>query len=77
MDNAREAFDISYAGTQGFGSGDISTPVEVHGVGDKGKRREVRVKELSRLWRYRNGQSPLEIPPLLAMEGGVVRTGTM
>ncbi|KAJ6441169.1 alpha/beta-Hydrolase [Purpureocillium lavendulum] len=79
MDNAREAFDISYAGTQGFGSGDISTPVEVHGVADKkGKRRrEVRVKELSRLWRYRNGMSPASVPPMLAKEGGVVRNGTM
>ncbi|KAF4126081.1 hypothetical protein GMORB2_1327 [Geosmithia morbida] len=31
-DNIREAFDITYAGTDGFGSGDITTPVEVHGV---------------------------------------------
>ena len=63
MDNAREAFDISYAGTQGFGSGDISTPVEVHGVADKkGKRRrEVRVKELSRLLQL----EPATLSPLL------------
>jgi hypothetical protein len=25
--NAREAFEISWAGTQGFGSGDASTPM--------------------------------------------------
>lgn len=63
MDNIREAFDITYAGTEGFGSGEVSNPVEVHGVVTDGgkkfsKRREVKVRELSRLWSYRNGMSP-------------------
>ncbi|KAF7559188.1 hypothetical protein G7046_g4955 [Stylonectria norvegica] len=78
MENAREAFEISYAGTQGFGSGEISTPVEVHGLAGHKKLKEgVRVKDLSRLWSYRNGMSPIEVPPLLISEGGVVRTATM
>ncbi|POR35535.1 Uncharacterized protein TPAR_04277 [Tolypocladium paradoxum] len=69
MDNTREAFDISYAGTQGFGSGEITTPVEVYDMASKKtKRRDVKVKELSRLWRYRNGRSP---PTLLAGRGVV------
>lgn len=78
MDNAREAFDITYTGTDGFGSGDISTPVEVHGMSRRSrKKRDVKVKELSRLWRYRNGRSPNDAPPLLHSEAGVVRMATM
>jgi hypothetical protein len=47
-----------------------------------GKRREegvrVKVKELSRLWQYRNGRSPEEMPPLLVRGvDGVVRNATM
>lgn len=38
----------------------------------------VKVKELSRLWQYRNGRSPPEKPPLLVTgENGVVRNATM
>lgn len=78
MTNAREAFEISWAGTEGFGSGEISTPVEVHGVANKKKLvGEVKVKDLSRLWSYRNGQSPVETPPLLISENGVIRTATL
>lgn len=81
MENIREAFDITYAGTQGFGSGEVNTPVEVHGVSDKKvkkkARREVKMKDLSRLWSYRNGRSPPETPPLLVTEGGVARNATM
>ncbi|KND89301.1 hypothetical protein TOPH_06028 [Tolypocladium ophioglossoides CBS 100239] len=74
MDNTREAFDISYAGTRGFGSGEITTPVEVYdATSKKTRRRDVQVKELSRLWRYRNGRSP----PTLLAERGVVRIATM
>lgn len=74
MDNTREAFDISYAGTQGFGSGEIATPVEFFdATNKKTKRRDVQVKELSRLWGYRNGRSP----PSLLTERGVVRIATM
>jgi hypothetical protein len=46
-----------------------------------GRRREgvkVKVKELSRLWQYRNGRSPEEAPPLLRKGvDGVVRNATM
>ncbi|KAH6623525.1 hypothetical protein F5144DRAFT_595672 [Chaetomium tenue] len=38
----------------------------------------VKVKELSRLWQYRNGRSPEEMPPLLVRGvDGVVRNATM
>ena len=59
MENAREAFDISYAGAKGFGTGDVATPVEVHGLSIRKKsNRPVTVRDLSRLWKYRNGKSP-------------------
>lgn len=78
MENVREAFEISWAGTQGFGTGDISTPVEVHGVfGRKAAKGEIKVKDLSRLWSYRNGMSPKEIPSVLLSEAGMVRNATM
>lgn len=76
MQNAREAFDITYAGTDGFGSGEISTPVEVHNH-EHSKSGEMKVKDLSRLWKYRNGQSPAEAPPYLISEGGMVRNATL
>ncbi|KAF5590805.1 alpha beta-hydrolase [Fusarium pseudocircinatum] len=79
--NAREAFEISWAGTQGFGSGDASTPIEVHGISNKIKEASddhgVRVKDVSRLWSYRNGRSPVELPPMLVSENGVPRTATL
>lgn len=78
MDNAREAFDISYLGTEGFGSGDISTPIEVHGFkGRKRTKTDVKVKELSRLWSYRNGRSPGDKPPTLVTEAGFCRNATL
>ncbi|KAK0384464.1 hypothetical protein NLU13_8550 [Sarocladium strictum] len=79
MQNAREAFDITYAGAGGFGSGDIMTPVEVHNHGgEKPKKHgDVKVKDLSRLWKYRNGMSPAETPPMLIMQGGIVRNATL
>ncbi|KAM5351780.1 hypothetical protein ACJ41O_004503 [Fusarium nematophilum] len=81
MANTREAFEISWAGTQGFGSGEISTPVELHGFSNKNKHKlaigEVRVKDVSRLWSYRNGRSPLEVPPMLITENGIPRTATL
>ena len=79
MENAREAFALSYDGDDGFGSGDIQTPVEVHRAptGILADGREVKVKDLSRLWQYRNGRSPKEKPPLLMTEAGVVRNATM
>ncbi|KAH7322858.1 hypothetical protein B0I35DRAFT_426607 [Stachybotrys elegans] len=78
VDNTREAFIMSYHGTEGFGSGEIRTPVEVHGVsGRKRVKNEVRVKHLSRLWSYRNGQSPQETPPLLVSDVTGARAATM
>ncbi|KID78593.1 uncharacterized protein G6M90_00g044140 [Metarhizium brunneum] len=78
MENAREAFDISYLGTEGFGTGHISTPVEVHGTrGRKRTKTDVMVKELSRLWSYRNGRSPGGEPPNLVTEAGFCRNATM
>lgn len=78
MDNVREAFDVSYCGTEGFGSGEVSTPVEVHGVETKKARgKDVKVRDLSRLWSYRNGRRPPESPPMLMIEGGFVRNATM
>ncbi|KAK3942047.1 hypothetical protein QBC46DRAFT_381054 [Diplogelasinospora grovesii] len=39
---------------------------------------KAKVKELSRLWQYRNGKSPVEKPPLLMRDAdGVVRNATM
>lgn len=79
MDNTREAFDITYMGTTGFGSGDISTPVEVHGVSGKKKQstREYKVKDVSRLWSYRNGHSPHDGIAPLGMEAMMSRTATI
>ncbi|QPC73949.1 hypothetical protein HYE68_004701 [Fusarium pseudograminearum] len=79
--NAREAFEISWAGTQGFGTGDASTPIEIHGISEKLKRATenngIRVKDVSRLWSYRNGRSPIELPSMLVDENGVARTATL
>ncbi|OLN94211.1 hypothetical protein CCHL11_02838 [Colletotrichum chlorophyti] len=71
--NAREAFEVSYLGR------DFSNEVEFHGERVKGRHRKktVKVKDLSRLWLYRNGGSPRESPPLLFSENGVVRTATL
>ncbi|KXX80734.1 hypothetical protein MMYC01_203844 [Madurella mycetomatis] len=82
--------DADGDGESGNGSG--SEEVAVIGMGlvkeGKGLTREkergeavdvkAKVKELSRLWQYRNGRSPKEKPPLLARsEDGVVRNATM
>ncbi|KFA62014.1 hypothetical protein S40285_02126 [Stachybotrys chlorohalonatus IBT 40285] len=74
----REAFILSYQGSDGFGSGDIATPVQVHGLSGRKKiKDEIKVKHVSRLWSYRNGKSPSEAPPLLPVEGNGVRHATM
>lgn len=60
MEAAREAFSLAYAGTRGLEPGSTTAPAQdgdVTGM-DKARRREVKVKELSRLWSYRNGRSP-------------------
>ncbi|KAK4218328.1 hypothetical protein QBC37DRAFT_412261 [Rhypophila decipiens] len=68
-----------------------ATEVEVHSVSpvlQKGRMRSrlegeggaavVKVKQLSRLWEYRNGRSPEEKPPLLAVdEDGILRSATL
>ena len=79
MSNIREAFDITYAGSDGFGSGDVNTPVEVHGMKKKktSSKKDVKVRDLSRLWSYRNGMSPRETPPMLLAENGMPRNATM
>ncbi|KAK2034317.1 hypothetical protein LX32DRAFT_724546 [Colletotrichum zoysiae] len=72
--NAREAYEVSYLG-RGFAS-----EVELHGERLRGRHRKrtVKVKELSRLWLYRNGLSPRgETPPLLFSENGIVRNATL
>jgi hypothetical protein len=39
---------------------------------------KMKVKDLSRLWLYRNGKSPSEVPPGLVRDAdGVVRMATM
>jgi hypothetical protein len=76
--DVREAFEISWLGSSGFGSGRVASEVEVHGIrGRTRSRGSAKVKDLSRLWQYRNGMSPAEPPPLLVMENGVPRTATM
>ncbi|KAH8645673.1 hypothetical protein BX600DRAFT_484941 [Xylariales sp. PMI_506] len=73
------------AATNGFsGAGVGPTEVEVHGsFHDRNSRQmmrdgKVRVKDLSRLWQYRNGQSPPELPQGLRPDAdGVVRAGTL
>ncbi|KAK0625322.1 hypothetical protein B0T17DRAFT_491922 [Bombardia bombarda] len=48
------------------------------GEGEEDGERKVRVKELSRLWLYRNGRSPEDKPPLLGRGAdGVVRMATI
>ncbi|KAK2015415.1 hypothetical protein LZ32DRAFT_616088 [Colletotrichum eremochloae] len=71
--NAREAFGVSYLGR------DFASEVEFHGEHFKGRHRKrtVKVKDISRLWLYRNGRSPPDRPPLLYTENGIVRNATL
>lgn len=65
VSRAREDLSISCFGTDVDGAGDgVPPPVQVDGMA--GRRREkaaggVKVKELSRLWSYRNGRSPGDV----------------
>lgn len=62
------AFDISWRGTRGFGSGDVAGDVDVHDDGPASRPAAgavVKVKDLSRLWQYRNGRIPEDSPPVL------------
>jgi hypothetical protein len=90
MVNAREAMEVSWLGG-GVTSADeaILREVEVHGSSPvehrgrfrkrrQGSKAKVKVKQLSRLWQYRNGRSPDEKPPGLARGvDGVVRMATL
>jgi hypothetical protein len=94
MESVREAMDVSWLARGGEKDGEGreveihgGSPVESKGrfrtrtgaVGVDGRRvTRVKVKELSRLWQYRNGRSPEEKPPMLLRDGeGVVRTATL
>lgn len=73
--NSREAFAMSWLGNDGFGSGDIVDGVDVHDDGEAiDHKREIRVKDLSRLWLYRNGRSPDDLPPIFLAESSLPNT---
>ncbi|KAK8069598.1 hypothetical protein PG994_006214 [Apiospora phragmitis] len=88
-EDAREGFANSWAllelAGKREGSGDLAHPeVAVHGSFhgqlsahlDDG--RDVKVKDLSRLWQYVNGKSPPELPRGMVPDAdGVVRAGTL
>ncbi|KAI1848379.1 hypothetical protein JX266_005685 [Neoarthrinium moseri] len=68
---------IELAGREGS---ELDSDVAVHGSFHEGRllNREVRVKDLSRLWLYRNGKSPPELPSAIKPDvGGVVRAETL
>ncbi|KAG5991106.1 hypothetical protein E4U54_003956 [Claviceps lovelessii] len=58
MTHTREDFEIAYLNTEGLGNGDIATPPLKEAMRRRRSRGDVKVKEVSRLWSYRNGQSP-------------------
>lgn len=62
------AFGTSFCGSRGFGSGNVVTNVDVHDDGPASRPSPgavVKVKDLSRLWQYRNGRVPRDAPPIL------------
>ncbi|KAL7620088.1 hypothetical protein AAE478_010638 [Parahypoxylon ruwenzoriense] len=67
-DGLREGFDNSWSMMElaARRGSDIRDPVAIHGSIYEGKEGindgKVRVKDLSRLWQYRNGRSPPDIP---------------
>ncbi|KAI0597092.1 hypothetical protein F4775DRAFT_584504 [Biscogniauxia sp. FL1348] len=77
-DDIREGFENGLAMIGRKGSRDLTTEVAVHGSfhadEDDINDGKIRVKNLSRLWQYRNGRSP---PRLEVDENGVVRGATM
>lgn len=78
-EDLREGIDNSWALIEGrHDTG--NTEVAVHGSFREGKLDggKVRVKDLSRLWLYRNGKSPSETPRGLQTDAdGTVRAGTL
>ncbi|KAI0018925.1 hypothetical protein F4780DRAFT_477148 [Xylariomycetidae sp. FL0641] len=84
-EDAHEGFENSWSMMELNGEEQEGAPSEVAVHGSfKGQHKnalmdgKVRVKDLSRLWLYRNGRSPPEIPRgLVKDEDGVVRGATM
>jgi hypothetical protein len=91
--DVREAMDVSWLGwaLDDDEAGGVME-VELHGqspVERRGRWRirrhgtgqgqvKYKVRELSRLWRYRNGRSPKEVPPLLLRDAnGITRMATL
>lgn len=87
--DAREAFESSWLGSREDMTEEErarAREVEIHNP-DTGtpihrrtqpNGRPATVKELSRLWKYRNGKSPAETPPMLNRDfDGVVRNATL
>ncbi|KAK1774928.1 hypothetical protein QBC45DRAFT_423654 [Copromyces sp. CBS 386.78] len=93
MTAAKEAMEISWLANGIIGNGENDEAVggvAIHGghspVERKGRARtrreskpaKVKVKDLSRLWQYRNGRSPDDKPPMLVTGAdGVLRTATV
>lgn len=91
LDMAREAMELSWLGTGPDVEVEVEvhagggSPVEPRGgryrsraCRGKPPGAKMKVKDLSRLWQYRNGKSPGEKPPLLATDpDGFVRNATM
>ncbi|KAI1338161.1 hypothetical protein F5Y15DRAFT_407783 [Xylariaceae sp. FL0016] len=80
----REGFERSLGlleldgGQAGGSKNEVAVHGSFHEDKDEVQDGQVRVKDLSRLWLYRNGQSPSEIPRWLRRdEDGVVRGATM
>ncbi|KAH8193689.1 hypothetical protein TruAng_012146 [Truncatella angustata] len=79
-DDVREGIENSWALIGGDHDSGATPEVEVRGSFREGKHHkgEMRVKDLSRLWLYRNGRSPPEMPKSLPPDSdGVVRAGTL
>ncbi|KAI0010687.1 hypothetical protein F4779DRAFT_638593 [Xylariaceae sp. FL0662B] len=82
-DDVREGFENSWALIElnGRRGSAVKGEVEVHGSFHRDKDEiddgKVRVKDLSRLWHYRNGRSPPEVPKGLMNGIGIVWGATM
>lgn len=79
LQDLREGIENSWALIDGRQGSEVNNGVAVHGSFQEGrfKNGPVKVKDLSRLWLYRNGKSPPEMPRGLATDAdGVVRAGT-
>lgn len=74
MLNVWEVFEMIYVGIDGFGFGDIMIFVEVYNYGGEKYKKygEVKVKDFSWLWKYRNGMLFIELFLMLIMYGGIV-----